>query len=177
MHPWVALLRGVNVNGITIRGADLAALFRELGFAEVRTVLASGNVRFEAPEAAAARATLKTRIEAALGDRFGYDAWIVLVTTAELTRAIEGFPFDADDSARQPYVVFASDPAMLDELRAAAADLDPAADPVSGGGDVLYWNPVKGTTVDTPFGRILSRSRYRATTTNRNLRTLVKIAG
>ena len=31
MTTWVALLRGVNVNGITIRSADLADLFRGLG--------------------------------------------------------------------------------------------------------------------------------------------------
>ena len=40
----VALLRGVNVNGITIKSAELKALFVELGFGAVRTVLASGNV-------------------------------------------------------------------------------------------------------------------------------------
>ncbi len=28
MTTWVALLRGVNVGGITVRSADLAALFR-----------------------------------------------------------------------------------------------------------------------------------------------------
>jgi hypothetical protein len=38
----------VNVNGVTVKSAELGALFRDLGFAEVKTVLASGNVRFEA---------------------------------------------------------------------------------------------------------------------------------
>jgi uncharacterized protein (DUF1697 family) len=50
MTTWVALLRGVNVNGVTVKSAELGALFRDLGFAEVKTVLASGNVRFEADE-------------------------------------------------------------------------------------------------------------------------------
>ncbi len=49
---WVALLRGVNVGGITVRSADLAQVFAELGFASVRTVLASGNVVFETDAAA-----------------------------------------------------------------------------------------------------------------------------
>lgn len=175
---WVALLRGVNVNGITIRSADLAELFRtELGFEAVRTVLASGNVRFEADASAAARPKLKARIEKALGGRFGYDAWIVLVTLDELQSAIDGFPFDADDAGRQPYVVFASDRAAIAELAGAAKDLDADADPVRAAGDVLYWNPVKGTTVDTPFGKLLGRATFKRTTTNRNLRTLIKIAG
>src|SRR5690606_2806074 len=78
MTTWVALLRGVNVGGITIRNADLKDVFAELGFDAVRTVLASGNVVFEAGDAASARPKLKSAIEKALGDRFGYDAWIVL---------------------------------------------------------------------------------------------------
>ncbi|QKS18106.1 DUF1697 domain-containing protein, partial [Curtobacterium sp. Csp2] len=75
MARWVALLRGVNVNGITIRSAELAALFRELGYEDVRTVLASGNVVFTADGDAA---SVTGAVEQALRDRFGYDAWIVL---------------------------------------------------------------------------------------------------
>ena len=63
MTAWVALLRGVNVGGVTIRNADLAALMTDdLGFADVRTVLASGNVTFEADAAPSARARLKKSI-------------------------------------------------------------------------------------------------------------------
>ena len=89
MTAWVALLRGVNVGGITIRSADLAALFRdELGFAEVRTFLASGNVRFETDAAPGARRHAQgVDREGAARARFGYDAWIVLVTLAELAAA------------------------------------------------------------------------------------------
>ena len=64
--------------------------------------------------------------------------------------------------------------AVLDELADAAASMDHAADPVARGTGVLYWNPVKGTTVDTPFGKVLGRKSYKATTTNRNLRTLAE---
>jgi uncharacterized protein (DUF1697 family) len=173
---WVALLRGVNVGGVTIRSADLAALLRdELGLESVRTVLASGNATFEADAAPPQRATLKTLIEQALRDRFGYDAWIVLVTHAEVERAIAEFPFDAAASERQPWVVFGSDDAVLDELATAAASLDVAADPVARGRGVIYWNPAKGTSTDTPFAKLLARTAYRSTTTTRNLRTLQKI--
>jgi uncharacterized protein (DUF1697 family) len=50
MTDYVALLRGVNVGGITIRSADLRALFLELGLGDARTFLASGNVRFTCDE-------------------------------------------------------------------------------------------------------------------------------
>jgi uncharacterized protein (DUF1697 family) len=173
---WVALLRGVNVGGVTIRSADLAALLRdELGLGSVRTVLASGNATFEADADPRQRASLKATIEQALRDRFGYDAWIVLVTRAEVQRAITEFPFDAAASERQPWVVFGSDDAVLDELAAAAASLEATADPVARGAGVIYWNPVKGSSTDTPFAKLLARTAYRSTTTNRNLRTLQKI--
>ncbi len=61
MTTWVALLRGVNVNGITIRSADLAALLRRLGFDDVKTVLASGNARFSTDVDVTGRAELKAR--------------------------------------------------------------------------------------------------------------------
>ena len=176
MTTWVALLRGVNVGGVTVRSADLAALFRELGFADVKTFVASGNVRFEADAAAFDRDRLKATIEKALGDRFGYEAWIVLVTHDELRAAIEGFPFDADDPTRQPYVVFCSDRSVREALTDAAEDLDAADDPVQPGFGVVYWSPPKGRSVDTPFARVLTRSSYTGTTTTRNLRTLAKIA-
>ncbi|WP_127475080.1 DUF1697 domain-containing protein [Microbacterium sulfonylureivorans] len=177
MTAWIALLRGVNVGGITIRNADLAAVFVDLGFAEVRTVLASGNVAFDTDAAASARAQLKTSIEKALRSRFGYDAWIVLVTASELLAAADGFPFDESDASRQPWVVFCVDDETRDELVTAARTMDASADPIAAGPGVVYWNPVKGTTVDTPFGKLLGRAAYKPRTTNRNLRTLRKVIG
>jgi uncharacterized protein (DUF1697 family) len=177
MTTWVALLRGVNVNGITIKSPDLKTVFEGLGFEDVRTVLASGNVRFSSDEAVGARDGLKTRIEKALRDRFGYDAWILLVTADELHAAIEGFPFDADDAARQPYVVFCRDAAVRDEIAAEVPALDESVDPAAAGAGVVYWSPAKGSSTDTPFAKFLAKPRYKSSTTTRNLRTLVKIAG
>ncbi|QEO15854.1 DUF1697 domain-containing protein [Agromyces intestinalis] len=174
MTSFIALLRGVNVGGITIRSAELRELFDGLGFEAVRTVLASANVAFESPRADAA--ALKREIEAALAERFGYDAWIVLTTAEHVRAVIDAFPFDAADASRQPWVVFASAASVLDEL-ARGEGLDPAVDPIARGDGVVYWNPVKGTTTDTPFAKLLSRARFTPTTTNRNLRTLAKLAG
>jgi uncharacterized protein (DUF1697 family) len=172
---WVALLRGVNVNGITVKSAELAALFRELGFDDVTTILASGNVRFGADGDPSSRPAVKKMIEQGLRDRFGYDAWIVLVTIDELRAAVDAFPFDDADAERQPYIVFGSDQAALDGLAEAAADLDPTADPLRRGREVIYWNPLKGTSTDTAFAKIAGRAAYRSVTTTRNLRTLAKI--
>lgn len=177
MTTWIALLRGVNVNGITIRSAELAAVFRGLGFDAVQTVLASGNVRFDADVEDADRARLKGDVERALRERFSYDAWIVLITRDELLAAAAGFPFDAQDETRQPYVIFCSDARVHAELTRAAVGTDPDDDPVRAGDTVLYWNPEKGRSVDTPFAKTLAKAAYKSSTTTRNLRTLAKIVG
>ncbi|MEN2740949.1 DUF1697 domain-containing protein [Microbacterium sp. X-17] len=177
MTEWVALLRGVNVNGITIRSVDLAALLRDLGLSEVKTVLASGNATFRSDDELSARSDLKDRIEKGLRDRFGYDAWILLVAHHELAAAIDAFPFDDADADRQPYVVFCVDEHTRAELADAAASLDASVDPVASGAGVVYWNPPKGQSTDTPFAKIAARTTYKARTTTRNLRTLRKILG
>jgi uncharacterized protein (DUF1697 family) len=172
MTRHVALLRGVNVNGITIRSAELNALFVELGFADVRTVLASGNVLFDATGSAA---MLKKRIEAALRERFGYDAWIVLETQAQLAKAAAAWPFERIDDERHPYVVFSSDAKVLDALLHQAGEADPAIERLQAGKGVLYWQCPRGSSTDTPVARLLARQTYKASITTRNLRTVEKL--
>ncbi|WP_157413730.1 DUF1697 domain-containing protein [Agromyces allii] len=180
MTQYIALLRGVNVGGITVKSAELKELFESLGFGSVRTVLASGNVAFERVEAGRGgdpetSAALKARIERALGERFGYEAWIVLLTRAELARVVEAFPFDAERDGWHPYVLFGSDAAHLAELAAAAVDLDAGDDVVRAGDGVLYWHNRRERGIDSAFSKITAKARFKPTTTNRNLRTLVKL--
>jgi uncharacterized protein (DUF1697 family) len=176
---WVALLRGVNVGGITVKSVPLRDVFIALGFDDVRTVLASGNVVFSAARADDGafkpEAALKAEIERALGEEFGYAAWIVLQTRAQVDAAARGFPFDADIAERQPMVIFGSDDLVLAELAEAAASMNPVLDPVRLGDGALYWNPAKGSSTTTPFAKLLAKAQYKARTTSRNLRTLEKV--
>lgn len=174
MTAYVALLRGVNVGGITVKSAELGELFRTLGFTGVRTVLASGNVVFEADSADAS--TLKHDIEAALGRRFGYDAWVMLVTRDRLAEIVAAFPFDAEREGWHPYVLFASDATHLSELIATGPTLDPDEEIIAAGDGVLYWqlNIAVGST-NTKLAKLGSRPRFKTTTTTRNLRTLRKL--
>lgn len=164
MTRWVALLRGVNVNGVTVRSADLRARFGLLRFERVRTVLASGNVVFDAADEPFE--VLKGRIESGLREAFGYDAWIVLLKVVRLQRICADYPFERRDAERHPYVVFSSDDTVLAELAARA--------PVSAGGpadtgderiqtadEVLYWEVPRGSSTDTPFARASAAARYK----------------
>jgi uncharacterized protein (DUF1697 family) len=171
---YAALLRGVNVNGITIRSADLAALFRELGFGAVRTVLASGNVLFDAPANVDA-ARLQSRIEQALRERFAYDAWIVLLAQPLLADIAAAYPFERRDEERHPYVVFSSSAEVLRELMAKAGELDAADEQLQAGDEVLYWEVPRGDSTETPIARLLAKPRYKPSITTRNLRTVEKL--
>lgn len=171
MTRFVALLRGVNVGGITVKSADLADVVRGLGYDDVRTVLASGNVLFATDESAT---TAKKRLEGALGERFGYEAWVHVLTAAAVAKIAEGFPFErvAD---RHAYVVFVVKPEVRRELL--ATELGPAEEQIEPGDGVIYWSVPKGSTLHSAFGKAQSASRHKPWLTTRNLNTLEKLAG
>lgn len=169
----IALLRGVNVGGVTVRSAPLAEVLVGLGYSSVRTVLASGNVVFDA--GGRDPVGVKADIERGLESAFGYDAWIVLTTHAHVRAVADAFPFPEVDD-RQPYVVFGSEPEVLEELAVfAEAEADPLVERIARGDGVLYWDLPRGSSTDTAFAKRSARTRYRSSTTTRNLRTLRKL--
>jgi len=89
---YVAFLRGINVGGSKkIRMAGLKQAFEALGFRNVHTLLASGNVLFEARQRDARKLT-KT-IERKLQQAFGMEIWVVLRTRRALLRLLAADPF------------------------------------------------------------------------------------
>jgi uncharacterized protein (DUF1697 family) len=62
MTRYAAFLRGVNLGKRTVKSAELKAAFEAMGFADVKTLLASGNVLFDAR----ASKTLQQKIETGL---------------------------------------------------------------------------------------------------------------
>ena len=93
MSRYVAFLRGINVGGHRVSSADLRSHLGELGFRDVITFRASGNVVFTA--AGASEEELTGRIEKALAKSLGYEVPVFLRSVAEV-RAIAGHePFPA----------------------------------------------------------------------------------
>lgn len=169
MTRFVALLRGVNVGGVTIKMADLASLVSGLGYTDVKTVLASGNVLFTTPDAAAAA---KPALEAALRTRFGYEAWVHVLTVEALRKLIAAYPFPRT-ADRHAYVVFAVKPEVRAELL--AVQLDPAVEQAQAGDGVIYWSVPKGRTLDSALGRAQAKAAYKPWLTTRNLNTLERL--
>ncbi|MBC7894522.1 MAG: DUF1697 domain-containing protein [Cytophagaceae bacterium] len=169
MTRYVALLRGVNVGGVNVKMADLAEVVRGLGYDDVTTVLASGNVLFTTPDAAAAS---KDKLEAALRTRFGYEAWVHVLTVDAVQKVIDAFPYERS-AARHAYVVFVLRPEVRDELL--AVKLDPKVEQAKAGDGVVYWSVPKGGTLDSAMGTAQSASKHKPWLTTRNLNTLEKL--
>jgi uncharacterized protein (DUF1697 family) len=91
---YAAFLRGINVGGHRVASDDLRSCFGEMGFEEVATFRASGNVVFEA--AGGRRAELAARIEEGLAAALGYAVPTFLRTAAEVRAIAEHQPFAAD---------------------------------------------------------------------------------
>ncbi len=87
MARYVAFLKGINVGGRRVKMERLRGPFEELGFSSVSTLLASGNVVFEAPgdDAPALEAAIEGQLKASLG--FEVETF---VRTAEEVAAVAG---------------------------------------------------------------------------------------
>jgi uncharacterized protein (DUF1697 family) len=166
---YVALLRGVNVGGVNMKMADLAEVVRGLGYENVKTVLASGNVLFETPDAAAAS---KDKLETALRSAFGYEAWVHVLTVDQIEKLIAGYPYPRD-AEHHAYVVFILKDSVREELL--AVELDPKVEQAEAGDGVIYWSVPKGDTLGSAMGKAQGAGKHKPWLTTRNLNTLEKL--
>lgn len=123
MTRWVALLYSVVITPTRrLTSADLLAVAGAAGLANARTVLASGNLLFDATGSEAA---LEVRIAAAVGDVLGRPIPVFLRSAADLAALLAANPFPAEtaaDATRVAVRVMRALPAppVLERIAAAA---------------------------------------------------------
>lgn len=94
MPRYAAFLRGINVTGSRIKADDLCKPFADLGFENVASFRASGNVLFDAPRASAG--ALAAKIEKKLAADLGLTLAVTYIrTAAEMKKLGEAQPFPA----------------------------------------------------------------------------------
>ena len=152
MVRFAAFLRGMNLGRRRITNEDLRAHVEALGFADVATFRASGNVILTAPDDDALDAAAQ-RLETGLREALAYDV-PVFARSAEQMRALAAFePFAADALAAskgKPQVMLLTQ-APRAAARRAALSLAPAEDRFVFEGAELHWLPSAGlsdTTLD-----------------------------
>ncbi|WP_339244598.1 DUF1697 domain-containing protein [Paenibacillus sp. FSL F4-0243] len=107
MTTYIALLRGINVGGNKIiKMLDLKAMFRTLGFENVRTYIQSGNVVFESDEGS--ESLLTGVIERKIHEVFGFEVSVIIRTLAEMENVIANDPFQLSEPEefKRWYVTF-----------------------------------------------------------------------
>lgn len=107
---YVALLLGINVGHRQVKMVVLKSAMVGLGFLEIKTLLASGNVIFKVEEKSP-RLELKQRIEKKLEDTFGFSIRVILLSAAEINALIDLKPFESVHltPAVRLYVTFAGE--------------------------------------------------------------------
>ncbi|MGM0928204.1 MAG: DUF1697 domain-containing protein [Actinomycetota bacterium] len=173
-HPFAVFLRGINIGGIRIAMKDLSQVLTESGFAEVQTVLASGNVVLCA--GTDDPAAVKESVQATLRAAFGYDAWVIVKSREQVAAIIDGYPFTpADDGVpRHAYAVMTTGKEVVKQMLEDCPGLSPE-ERAAAGGDVLYWEVPKGSTLESKLSKHLAKAKYKPLTTTRNLNTMRKV--
>lgn len=169
---FVALLRGVNVGGRTLRMQQLRDLFAALGYLDVATYIQTGNVLFRADRDD--RQTMADEIRAAIDAAIGHRVTVVLRTPLDLERVIAANPYADRDATKALYVTFLAHPPdaeLLGRLDAAAGHPDEfrVVDR-----EVYVWCPsgYGRTTLSNDF----FERRLNVAATTRNWRTVTTLA-
>jgi uncharacterized protein (DUF1697 family) len=143
----------MNVGGHRISGGELCAAFEELGFEEVSTFRASGNVIFAAGDdgrkaagKSPAETETATRIEKGLGAALGYEVPVFLRTAGEVRKIAAHRPFARSlvesSKGKLQVAMFSAKPTApaREEVLAMASEEDRLAF----GDRELYWLPSGG---------------------------------
>ncbi len=171
---FVALLRGVNVGRHKrMRMAELRDALVAAGLDEVSTYLQSGNVLFSAETDD--RSTLESSIEAAVGERFGFDVAVLVRSAEQMQEVVVSNPYApqaASDPTRVHAMFLAASPSAEAWSRVDPASVAP--DEFSVNDDVVYMHLPNGMGgAQLPDAIVQAELGVAATT--RNWRTVTRL--
>jgi len=172
MNKYIALLRGINVGGHQVPMAKLKKTLEGIGYINVKTLLASGNVVFEAEKENLLLLTKK--LEAALAKTFGFPISVLLRPVRDIEKLIKSEPFKGIKVTPETrlYVTFLSEkPKSLKIPELPSKDFQILSVTDATVCSVLRLSPEKGTVdlmgaIEKEFGKNV---------TTRNWNTVEKI--
>jgi uncharacterized protein (DUF1697 family) len=103
MTTYIAFLRGIMPMNPNMRNEKLRGVFEGLGFKDVQTVIASGNVIFNSPSKDSAK--LETTIEKALLKDLGITSPAYIRSKEQLEALIKKNPFEGAEHSRTSYLI------------------------------------------------------------------------
>ena len=174
MTRYFAFLRAINVGGHTVKMDVLRQLFESLGFSNVETFIASGNVIFEAKTADGK--SLEKKIEKALKETLDYEVATFVRTDAEFTAiaAYKPFPQSLLDSAAALNIGFLADaPEAVTKQKLISLKTD--IDDFHIHGRELYWLCRKKQS-ESKISNVVLEKTLGLKTTLRGINTINKMA-
>lgn len=172
---YVALLGGINVGGHRVKMTELRTLFETLGFQNVATFIASGNVLFESETTDTAG--LEARIEEHLAQTLGYKVPTFIRTMEELQLVASYQPFPSlalDPDVDTLSILFLAAPLPVD-LHAAFLSFRTPMDEFSIHQREIYWL-CRGKTSDSLVNwSLLGKNVPSPAATVRNVTTIRKL--
>ena len=111
MTKWVALLRGVNVGGVKVLMAPLRELAEGLGWTDVQTYIASGNMVFSASGDCE---SLAVQLRSEMQTGLGADIPVFIVSATDLRKILEQHPWEPE-KGNQSHVYFCFGTPVIDE--------------------------------------------------------------
>ena len=174
MARYVAFLRAINVGGHVVKMEILRSAFEDLGFTQVETFLASGNVIFDTR--AKVLAAVERRVERVLEKLLGYEVATFIRSLEAVTAIARYQPFspEAMASARSLNVGLLKEPLPV-ATRAVLSTLKTDIDDFQVKGSELYWICRKRQSESKISNAVFERTLgIRATF--RGLQTMEKLA-
>jgi uncharacterized protein (DUF1697 family) len=170
---YAALLRGINVGGNKkVPMADLRTLLAELGYADVRTHLQSGNAVLTSDRKATA---LEKEIAAAVADRIGVTCAVMVRTAAELASVRDRNPLPgAPENPSRFFVAFLSAKPDADRAGALTSTSFGADQLWLSGREAYLWCP--NGAADTKLTGPFLEKQLGVRATARNWNTVTKLA-
>jgi uncharacterized protein (DUF1697 family) len=175
MSSYAAFLRGMNV-GVhhRVTNEELRSTFAAMGFSEVKTFRASGNVAFTAERRPLAEMTLE--IEDALARSLGYAVPVFLRAAKEMREIAAMRPFEPEiieaSKGKLQVSILASEPTA--QVRTEVLALADERDRLAFGERELYWLP-SGGTLETALD-LAAIERTLGQTTRRTKATIEQMA-
>jgi uncharacterized protein (DUF1697 family) len=176
MPKYVAFLRAINVGGHTVKMDHLRSLFEKLGFANVETFIASGNVIFDSTSKSSK--ALEKKIEGYLQETLGYPVATFIRSIAELARVSQYKPFadsDLNAAGHTLYIGFMAD-TPSDSAKANLRSLATKVDDFNVDGREVYWLCRSKFSESQISGALLAKTLGMPATL-RNATTVKKLAG
>lgn len=174
MSPHIALLRAVNVGGRKVLKNDLLGLATDLGFAEAKTLLASGNLVLWG-EAEGGEA-LEKRLEDGLEKRMGLRTDFMVRSPAELKAIIAANPYPgaAADHPSHLIVNFLKAPIPAEDVTILRAAITGPETFEARGRELYVDFPI--SIADSVLDRDWKKTRRSPIGTTRNWNTVLKLA-